>query len=221
MDFTFLSRTPLFRGILPEEIESMLSCLNAVEKHYKRGEVIYYAGDVIRSLGIVLSGRVSVESDDVWGNRNILSHVGPGHVFAETYACIPGETLMVHVVAVEDSTILFLDAEQIFETCQTACGYHNKLIRNMMFIFAQKNLNLSRKIFHTSPKSIRGRVLSFLSEQATRSGSNSLTFQFNRQQLADYLNVDRSSLSNELGKMQADGFIQVEKNHFTLLDKDQ
>lgn len=221
MDFTFLSRTPLFRGILPEEIESMLSCLNAVEKHYKRGEVIYYAGDVIRSLGIVLSGRVSVESDDVWGNRNILSHVGPGHVFAETYACIPGETLMVHVVAVEDSTILFLDAEQIFEACQTACGYHNKLIRNMMFIFAQKNLNLSRKIFHTSPKSIRGRVLSFLSEQATRSGSNSFTIQFNRQQLADYLNVDRSSLSNELGKMQADGFIQVEKNHFTLLDKDQ
>lgn len=217
MDFLFLSQTPLFQGSSPQDVEDMLSCLGTDLRRYRRGEVIYRAGDVVTALGMVLSGSVLIENDDIWGNTTVLDCVGPGQIFAETYACTPEEPLMVHVVAAEATQVLFLQMDRVLQVCSNACGHHGVLIRNLLTLSAQKNLNLSRKIFHTSPKTIRGRLLSYLSYQSLRSGSRTFTIPFNRQQLADYLNVDRSALSNELGKMQRDGLIEVERSRFTLL----
>ena len=216
MDPIFLSKTVLFRGATPEEVQAMLVCLNAETKRYSRGSVIYHAGDAVSCVGLVLSGSVSIENDDVWGNKSILDHVRPGQVFAETYACVPGEPLMISVVAAEATQVLFLDMERVLHLCSNTCGFHSKLIRNLLTISSQKNLNLSRRIFHTSSKSIRGRLLSYLSFQATQQGSRNFEIPFNRQQLADYLSVDRSAMSNELSKMQRDGLLRVERNHFTL-----
>lgn len=218
MDFIFLSKTNLFRGTAPQEVEAMLSCMHGEQKRYKKNDVIYHVGDKVTSLGIVLSGSVSIESDDLWGNKSILDHVGPGQVFAETYACVPGEAMMVDVVASEPTNVLFLDTSRLLLLCSNACAHHSKLIRNLLFISAQKNLNLSRRIFHTSSKSIRGRLLSYLSDQSIRQGSRDFIIPFNRQQLADYLSVDRSALSNELSKMQRDGLLHVERNHFLLYE---
>ena len=148
----------------------------------------------------------------------VLDSVGPGEIFAETYACTPDEPLMVNAVAAQGTQVLFLEIERVLRLCPSACRHHSGLLRNLLALSAQKNLNLSRKIFHTSPKTIRGRLLSYLSEQAIRSNSSCICLPFNRQQLADYLNVDRSALSNELGKMAQDGLIRVEKNRFWLLD---
>ncbi len=217
MDYTFLSGTELFHGAAPEEIETMLDCLRAKKRSYRRGDTVYHAGDVVSAIGLVLSGSVSIESDDVWGNRSVLDKVGPGRVFAETYACIPGEPLMVSVAAAERTEILFLDVSRALYTCSKTCGFHSKLVCNLLAISARKNLHLSRRIFHTSSKSIRGRLLSYLSFQAAQRGSNDFEIPFNRQQLADYLNVDRSALSNELSKMQKDGLLKVNRSHFTLL----
>ena len=217
MDYHFLSKTILFRGTSPEEVRTMLDCLSAENKQFQRGSVIYHAGDVIHSIGLVLSGSVSIENDDVWGNKSILDKVGPGHVFAETYACVPGEPLMISVVAAEPVEILFLDMSRVLHICSNACDFHSKLIRNLLAISSQKNLNLSRRIFHTSSKSIRGRLLSYLSFQATQHGSRDFEIPFNRQQLADYLSVDRSAMSNELSKMQRDGLLRLERNHFSLI----
>lgn len=216
MDFSFLSKTVLFKGVSPEEVEKMVSCLSAEHKLFSKGERIYCAGDTVQSMGLVLSGGVNIESDDIWGNKSILSHVSAGQIFAETYACIPGEPLMVDVVATEPAEILFLNTGHILQTCPSVCPYHSKLIRNLLFVLAQKNLNLSHRIFHTSPKSIRGRLVSYLSFQAARQGSYRITIPFNRQQLADYLSVDRSAMSNELSKMQRDGLLNVSKNTFEL-----
>lgn len=216
MDYNFLSRTVLFRGSSAEEIRVMLDCLGSEQKHYKKGEMIYYSGDTVQSLGLVLSGRAQIESDDIWGNKSVLDSVGPGMVFAETYACVPGEALMVNVVAAEDSEILFLNTARVLKVCPNSCEHHSKLIRNLLTLSAQKNLNLSRRIFHTSSKSIRGRLLSYLSFQASQQGSYEFSIPFNRQQLADYLSVDRSALSNELSKMQREGLLHVDKNHFQL-----
>jgi len=218
MDPLFLSKTVLFRGSTPEEVRSMLECLNAQQRHFGRSSIIYHAGDVVTSIGMVLSGNVYIETDDVWGNKSILDKAGPGQVFAETYACVPGEPLMISVVAAEPSEILFLDVGRILHTCSNACGFHSKLIRNLLIIASQKNLNLSRRIFHTSSKTIRGRLLSYLSFQATQQGSREFDLPFNRQQLADYLSVDRSALSNELSKMQKDGLIRVDRSHISLFD---
>lgn len=217
MDYIFLSHTILFRNTSPEEIRAMLNCLSAERRKYQRGKVIYHTGDIINSIGLVLSGSVSIENNDVWGNKSILDKAGPGQVFAESYACVPGEPLMVSVVAVEATEILFLDISRVLHTCSNVCGFHSKLIWNLLSISSQKNLNLSRKIFHTSSKSIRGRLLSYLSFQATLHGSHNFEIPFNRQQLADYLSVDRSAMSNELSKMQRDGLLRVERNHFTLI----
>ena len=216
MNYKFLANTLLFRGVTPDEIESMMGCLDAQVKKYHKGEVIYHNGEYVQKAGLVLSGSVHIENDDLWGNRTLLSHVGPGQVFAETYVCVPGEPLMINVVAAEASEILFLNLGKGSCTCAKNCGFHGRLIQNLLAISAQKNLNLSRRIFYTSAKSIRGRLLSYLSDQATRCGSLEFDIPFNRQQLADYLGVDRSAMSNELSKMQKEGYLTSSKNHFCL-----
>ena len=216
MDCNFLEKTILFRGISAEEIRTMLDCLEAKEQTYQKGSVIFREGDVTETMGLVLSGSVRIENNDIWGNKSILDSIGAGQVFAETYACVPGEPLMVSAVAAEDCRILMLNARKMLHTCPKTCAHHSKLIRNLLTISSQKNLNLSRRIFHTSSKSIRGRLMSYLSDQASRQGSYEFTIPYNRQQLADYLSVDRSALSNELGKMQREGMLKVKKNHFLL-----
>jgi len=164
----------------------------------------------------VLTGSVTIESDDIFGNRSVLDKVGPGQVFAETYACVPNEPMLVNVAAAENCTVLFLKTAQILSPCAVNCRHHGKLIENLLLVSAQKNLSLSRRIFHTAPKTIRGRLISYLSFQAIRENSDSFTIPFNRQQLADYLSVDRSALSKEMGKMRDEGILNFSKNHFEL-----
>ena len=216
MDFNFLSKTVLFLGMTGTDIENMLDRLGAKQRHFSKGDIICQAGDVIRSLGLVLSGHVNIENDDIWGNKSILDNIGPGQVFAETYACIPGEPMMVSVVASEAVDVLFLNVGQGIQNSSGENPGWGRLIQNLLAVSAQKNLNLSRRIFHTSPKSIRGRLLSYLSYQAARQRSLQFTIPFNRQQLADYLSVDRSAMSNELSKMQREGLLTVNRNYFVL-----
>ncbi|MDO5560505.1 MAG: Crp/Fnr family transcriptional regulator [Oscillospiraceae bacterium] len=219
MDYNFLAGTSLFRGTDHDEIESVLKCLNAKCSKYPKGSMIFRAGDIVHEFGLVMSGAVSIENDDLWGNKTILDHIGPGQIFAESYACVPCEPMLVNVTASEDSVILMLDIGKILHICSNACEHHNKLISNLLTISSQKNLNLARHSFHTAPKSIRARLLSYLSYQVKLQGKYDLYIPFNRQQLADYLNVDRSALSKELSKMHSDGYLSVDKNHFILSEK--
>lgn len=206
----------MFRGSTISEIQAILQCLGASIKTFHKGTPIYHTGEIIECMGLVLSGSVNIENNDVWGNKNILSHIDAGQIFAETYACIPGEPLMVNVTAAEKTTVMFLNTARLLQTCPHCCIHHNKLIKNLLQITAQKNLNLSCKILNTSSKTIRGRLLSYFSVQAMQYGSYQFTIPFNRQQLADYLSVDRSALSNELSKMKNEGILTYEKNTFIL-----
>lgn len=216
MNYHFLTGTMLFRGANAEEAEAMLACLGSFERHYGKGETVCRAGEHTEYMGLVLSGSVNIELDDLWGNKTILGHVGAGQLFAETYACIPGEALLVSVVACEACEVLFLSAARLLKTCTNSCAHHTRLIRNLLQISAQKNLELSHRSLHTAPKSIRGRLLSYFSACAKRAGSYRFSIPFNRQQLADYLGIDRSAMSNELSKMQRDGLLSYDKNTFVL-----
>lgn len=216
MDILFLSKTKLFQGFLLQEITSVLHCLMGKEKWYKKNELIFQRGTKTNKIGMVLTGSVSIENDDFWGNKSLLDKVGPGQIFAEAYVCAPEVRMMVNVAAAEPTGILFLNSSKLLYPCPSACACHGKLIRNLLAISAEKNLTLSRRIFHTSSKSIRGRLLSYLSFQAAQEGAQEFDILFNRQQLADYLSVDRSALSNELSKMQREGLIVVHKNHFCI-----
>lgn len=164
-------------------------------------------------------GSVHIESIDMMGNKSILNRIAPGQVFGETYACIPGEKLLIGVTAAEDCQILFLEVGKIFHTCPDTCPCHEKLIRNMLMVMAKKNLELSRRSLHTAPKSIRGRLLSYFSQEMVQQGSSQFMIPFNRQELADYLGVDRSALSNELGKMRKEGIIEVNRNQIHYLER--
>ena len=214
MEEAWLCQTPLFRGISPEDTAALLKDLGTQARRYAKGAVILRAGDPVRSLGLVLSGSVLIARDDFWGSTTVLARVEPGQIFAETYACTPGEPLMVRVSAADPAEILFVRMDRILSGAAGAS--QDTLVRNLLTLLAQKNLMLSRKIFHTAPKTIRGRVLSYLSEQAVRAGSRRFAIPFDRQQLADYLGVDRSALSHELGKLQKEGLLRVEKNRFEL-----
>lgn len=206
---------PLFRGITVEEQHIMRDCGCMHRQAFEKNQPIYHAGEQVSAIGIVLSGSVLVENTDFWGNRSILSHVTPGQVFAETYA-LCREPLMVNVTARESTEILFLDLNRMPQLFQANAAWQSKIMENLLRISVQKNLLLSHRIFCTTPKTIRGRLLIYLSAQATKAGSTSFQIPFDRQGLADYLNLDRSALSKELGRMQKEGILDFHKNQFTL-----
>lgn len=216
MDIHLLAGTRLFQGIREHEIEAMLTCFSAEERTYGKDAYIYRAGDVTGRLGVVMEGAVNIIKDDVWGNRKIIENIGGGQIFGETYACLKGEPLMVDVQASERSRILFMDVNRILTTCSSSCDFHNRLIRSLMYVLAGKNLMLTKKMDIITPKSLRERVMVYLSQESVKQGCRTVTVPFNRQQMADYLSVDRSALSAELSRMQRDGVISYEKNRFTI-----
>ena len=216
MNFFFLTNTVLFHGIREEELSEMLPCLNAHKRIYQKSEIVIRTGETVSEIGLVVEGSVNVVVNFYWGNSHIFGHIGKGDVFALNFAAIPGREVNCDVVAAEDTEILFVDMHRLLSTCQNNCPYHGRLIHNLIRISAEKSLRLSNRMMHIAPKSIRERLLSYFSEQAIENRSPRFSIPFSRQQLADYLGVDRSALSNELSKMQRDGLITYRKNDFLL-----
>ena len=207
---------PLFSGVSEAELTAMLACLKAEKKDFPKEAFVLRAGDTAESIGLVLTGTVLVIQEDIWGNRNILSKAGLGQTFAAAYACAPGSRLNVSVVAETPVTVLFLNVKRILTVCPSACSYHNRIIRNLLGELAGKNLQFSEKLTQVGQRSTRSKIMSYLSAEAQRLGTYELDIPFSRQQLADYLGVERSGLSQELGKMKKDGLLDYRKSHFVL-----
>ena len=212
-----LKRTKLFSGVGEDDIASLLSCLGARKKEYKKGEYILREGEHIRDIFILVEGKIHIQKDDYWGNRSILSVISVGEMFGEGYAAPESGALLNDVVAVEDSLVIFFDVKRILTTCSSACRFHNMIVQNMFFAISDKNRKLVQKLGHMSGRTTRAKLISYLSEEAKRQGSSAFTVPFNRQQLADYLCVDRSAMSNELCKMRDEGMIKFEKSRFELM----
>ena len=217
MDTRQLQKSMLFRGMTETEISNALQVLEAREKNFQKSETLLIAGTITERMGLVLEGSVTIESNDVWGNRTIISHVGKGQVFAETYALLENEPMLVDVTASEDCRILFLRSGRIQSLKRSLEPWILKYVTNLLTISMHKNLILSGRSFHTAPKTIRGRVMAYLNSVSLQKHSREFDIPFDRQQLADYLNLERSALSKELGKMQRDGLISCRKNHFIIL----
>ncbi len=211
-----LLSSQLFSGISEKELRAMLSCLDARIEDYPKGAFVLRAGDVVDSIGLILSGNVLVIQEDIWGNRNILSKVGQGQTFATAYACAPGSVLNSAVLAENSVSVMFLNLKRILNICSSACAHHNRIIRNLLGELAQKNLSIKGKLTHMGQRSTRAKTMSYLSAEAQRLGKYEFDIPFSRQELADYLAVDRSGLSIELGKMQKEGLLVFHRNHFVL-----
>lgn len=214
-------KSPIFKDITESEISEMTASGLLHAKKFRKNSFIYHVTDVVHEIGIVASGMVTIEYIDLWGNKAIMNNITPGYVFAETYA-LTGEPLMVDAIASETSVILFLDMNKLLDMPLDNGQFKNThfkdtILNNLLHISIQKNLTLSNRIFCTSPKTIRERLLIYLSNESRKAGSQEFMIPFDRQQLADYLNVDRSALSKELGRMRDEGLIEFRKNKFHLL----
>ena len=212
-----LENLPLFHGIDSGDLKSLLQCLAPRLSHHEKGEIIYLAGENTHSFGIVLSGQVQVYQEDYYGNKSIFANLNVGDMFGESFACAEIKRLPVSVVTTAESELLFIDCRRLAAPCQSACSFHGSLIRNMLNIIAMKNIELTQKIEITSRRTTREKLLAFLSAQAQRAGGSQFVIPFDRQELADYLGVDRSAMSAELGRLRDSGVLRFNKNQFELL----
>lgn len=212
-----LRRSPLFQGIGGEELPALLDCLGGRPRRVKKGERILAAGEPATHLGLVLAGRVQVSRLKADGQRIIMGDMGPGHLFAESFACARAEALPVTVTAGADGAVLLLDRERLAAPCAAACPFHSRLIANLLGVLAHKNLALAGKVDYLSGRTIRERLLTYLEELALSGGRRTVTVPYDRQGLADCLCVERSALSRTIGQLRQEGVLEAQGSRFTLL----
>ena len=211
-----LRKTALFRGMEEAELFPLLECMGGTLRRYPKGATLLRAGDPATHLGVVLAGQVQVCRVRADGQRMVMGEMGPGRLFAESYACAGAESLPVTVTASADTAALLLDCRRLSTPCSAACGAHGKLIHNLLWMLAQKNLFLAGKLEHLSGRTIRERLLSYLEAEAARTGRATVVVPFDRQALADYLCVDRSALSRTIGQLQREGILEAHRRRFRL-----
>ena len=214
-----LKRTQLFSGVGEEEIGAMLNCLQAKLCTYKKGEYVLRQGEHLDKILVLVRGRLYIQRDDYWGNRSIINMVSIGEMFGEAYVAPESGTLMNDVLAVEDSAVIFFDVKRIITVCSAACRFHSMVVQNLFFAISDKNRKLVQKLTFMTKRTTREKLIAYLSEESKRQNSSEFSIPFNRQQLADYLSVDRSAMSNELCKMRDGGLIEFEKNYFKLMER--
>ena len=202
--FPALSACSLFAGLTQDEIAAILPCLSARQAGFRRGQFLLRADDEVELL-----------QEDFWGNRNLLAAAGPGELFAEAFACVQARA-PVSVLCKTDGRVLYLDTHAVFSPCEKGCAQHRTLSQNLIRVLAEKNMQLNEKAGYLSQRSTREKLLAYLSAQARRVGSASFRIPFDRQQLADFLSVNRSAMSAELSKMQREGLLRAERSDFTL-----
>lgn len=212
-----LKNTQMFSGVSEEDIASLLSCLDAKLSKYKKGEYVLRQGEHLNDIIILVDGTLHIQHDDYWGNRSILGQLSVGDMFGESYVAPESGPLLNDVVAIENSVAIFFNVQRMINTCSSACRFHSMVIQNLFFAISDKNKKLVQKLGHMSKRSTREKLISYLSEEAQKHNSSSFTIPFNRQQMADYLSVDRSAMSNELCKMRDDGLLEFDRNRFKLL----
>lgn len=212
-----LKQCRLFTGIEDSEISAMFGCLHAKHHTFPKGTYVFRQGEHISHITVLVEGKLLIQRDDFWGNRSIIHMIGVGEMFGESYVAPESAPILNDVIAVEDSAVIFFDVNKLLTVCPSACNFHSMVVQNLFFAISEKNQKLVQKLGHMSKRSIRAKLISYLSDEAKRQGSETFSIPFNRQQLADFLSVDRSAMSNELCKMRDEGLLLFQKNKFTLL----
>ena len=214
-----LQKNPLFRGVSEENVKKLYNCIAAHERMVEKDSFVFRAGDEAQRIYLNLTGNMHIVDEDFWGNRSIIETMSPITLFGEAYNLSSSEKYLVSVIAAEDSILLEIDPERLFEICPNGCACHTEVVKNTLFILSEKIVRLTRKLGHIIQRTTREKLLSYLSQCARQAQCNSFYIPYTRQQLADYLCVDRSALSHELSKMYDAGIVEYRKNHFELLEK--
>lgn len=211
-----LRACPFFNGLTEEEILATIHCVNGAVIKKQAGEYIFRAGESTTQMGLVLSGKALIIQEDLWGHRNILSNCIPGDFFGEPYAATPGTVLNISVVAEEPCEIMLVEVRRLLSSCSNSCEHHQRITRNLVAVLAKKILILNDKITHMSQRTTREKLLSYLSAESIRQESLHFDIPYDRQHLADFLCVERAAMSVELSKLQKEGILKTNRNHFDL-----
>ena len=217
INFSSLQDSILFANMAEKDLHKIFRCISAHKKTFERDAFVFRAGDDVRNVYLILSGSMHIIDEDFWGNRAIIETMQKDTLFGEAYVFSTKENQLVSVIAAEDSVILEIDPASLFEDCSNACPCHSQLIRNALTLLSEKIVQLTEKLGHIIKRSLREKILSYLSTCAQREKNNTFHIPYSRQQLADYLCVDRSALSHELSNLQKMGMIRYRKNLFELL----
>ena len=209
-------RSPLFDGISEQERGAMLGCIGYHIGTFKKGGIVALEGENLQHIGIVLSGSVDMVKEDLWGHKTMLLRIRKDEIFGETFACGEDNLSVVTFQVSEDARILFLPFDRVMHSCTMACRFHHQLIENMVHIIANKNRDLMRKVEVVSRRSIREKLLTYLSIQSQTQGSRYFEIPLGRLELAEYLCVDRSALTRELAKMKDEGLLDYDRNWFRI-----
>ena len=212
-----LKKCGLFEEIEEENLTAMLDCLGAKVFSVKKDMTIFCEGTPAKYIGLILSGAVQMVQDDFYGNRSIVTSIGENGLFGESFACAGITSLPVSFIASKDCEIMLIDCKRITYTCCNACSFHKQVIFNLLHLVARKNLDFHQKIEITSKRSTKEKLMTYLLSVAKQTGSSSFTIPYDRQALADYLGVERSAMSSEIGKLRKEGIIECQKSHFTIL----
>ncbi len=211
-----LNKVKLFEGLNDKDIISVLNCFDVKIRRFKSGEYVYRISDSVSSIGILLSGGIYVQKEDYWGNLNILAEIRPADLFAEVFACLNNNKITYDVLSYKDSVVMFFDVGRVISMCTSSCPFHALVIQNLLMVLAEKNKKLTQKLSCISQRNIRQKLLYYLASYAENSKREFFEIPFNRQQLADYLSVDRSAMCRELGCMKKEGILDYKKNRFVL-----
>ena len=215
--FDILKKCPLFSGFSEESLIAVLGCLGARIETYEKDTVILTEGDPAKYLGIILSGEAQIVRIDYYGNRSIVAYVDPPQIFGESSAYSSIEIMPVSVIASARTRAMLIEAGKITMSCSNACSFHSQMILNLLKVVADKNLVFHQKLEITSKRSTREKLMTYLLQQAKKNNSNHFVVPYDRQELADYLEVERSGLSAEISKLRSDGVLLCHKSEFTLL----
>ena len=215
--FGILRKCSLFSDIEDQHLIAMLSCLGAKRGSFDKKYTIFAEGNPAKYIGILLSGSAQIVRHDYDGNRSIVSGILPGELFGESFACAGMVPLPVSIVANEPCEVLLIDSSHVLHTCSNGCEFHRRMIYNLMRDLAAKNIMFHQKLDITAKRTTREKLLAYLAYMEQQTGSHSFEIPFDRQDLADYLEVDRSGLSAEISRLRAEGVLESNKRHFKLL----
>ena len=214
--YGILSQCPLFDGIEPNDMGTIIGCLNGRMINVRKGQPVFLEGDPARDVGVVVAGTVQVVREDYYGNRSVMTVLRPGELFAEVFSCAGCNTMPVSVIAVTDSEVLLLDCRRVFTSCSGSCRFCNLVMKNLLQGMAQKTLGLAQKIQYMSQKTTKDKLMAYLLDQAKKQGTSDFVIPHNRQSLADYLGVERSAMSAEISKLKKSGELDTHGSWFCL-----
>lgn len=215
--FEILEKCPLFKGVERNELLGVLKCLEVKIKEYKKGKAVFLQGDAVNFFGVVLEGSVQIVRNDYYGNRSIVTTAMPSQLFAETFAFAKASAAPLSAWTLADSAVMFINPEKFIGQCSRACSFHSRIISNLVKVMASKNLEINKKLEIVSKRTTRDKLMTYLFLTSQELGTKSFTVPFNRQELADYLEVDRSGLSAEISKLKKDGKLLCRRSEFTIL----